>query len=65
MSIGLCVDLLIESDLLWSRYGIIDLGWRNEKEVWAVGGGGTMYVSMVKIFPHRPPRCDYALLMLR
>lgn len=27
------------------RYGIIDLAWRSDKEVWAVGGGGTMYVS--------------------
>jgi len=26
-------------------YGIIDLAWRSDKEVWAVGGGGTMYVS--------------------
>ena len=26
-------------------YGIIDLGWRNAQEIWAVGGGGTMYVS--------------------
>jgi len=26
-------------------YGIIDLAWKNEKEIWAVGGGGTMYVS--------------------
>lgn len=26
-------------------YGIIDLGWKDDKEIWAVGGGGTMYVS--------------------
>merc|ERR1711988_425309 len=27
-------------------YGIIDLGWNDvNKEVWAVGGGGTMFVS--------------------
>lgn len=26
-------------------YGIIDLGWKNAQEIWAVGGGGTMYVS--------------------
>jgi len=26
-------------------YGIIDLAWRNDNEIWAVGGGGTMYVS--------------------
>jgi photosystem II stability/assembly factor-like uncharacterized protein len=26
-------------------YGIIDLGWKDATEVWAVGGGGTMYVS--------------------
>merc|ERR1712070_1153353 len=26
-------------------YGIIDLGWKSSDEVWAVGGGGTMYVS--------------------
>lgn len=26
-------------------YGIIDLGWKDKSEIWAVGGGGTMYVS--------------------
>lgn len=26
-------------------YGIIDLGWKDKNEIWAVGGGGTMYVS--------------------
>jgi len=26
-------------------YGILDVGWRTDNEVWAVGGGGTMYVS--------------------
>lgn len=26
-------------------YGIIDVAWKDEQEVWAVGGGGTMYVS--------------------
>ena len=33
---------------LWNRYGIIDLGWKNAQEIWAVGGGGTMYVSKVR-----------------
>jgi len=27
-------------------YGIIDLGWKDANEIWAVGGGGTMYVSV-------------------
>mmetsp|Transcript_39192 Transcript_39192/g.61225 ORF Transcript_39192/g.61225 Transcript_39192/m.61225 type:complete len:411 (+) Transcript_39192:104-1336(+) len=26
-------------------YGILDCTWKDEKEVWAVGGGGTMYYS--------------------
>mmetsp|Transcript_18475 Transcript_18475/g.56743 ORF Transcript_18475/g.56743 Transcript_18475/m.56743 type:complete len:405 (-) Transcript_18475:72-1286(-) len=26
-------------------YGILDVAWRDDDEVWAVGGGGTMYVS--------------------
>jgi len=26
-------------------YGIIDLGWKDKGEIWAVGGGGTMYAS--------------------
>ena len=26
-------------------YGILDVAWRDDNEVWAVGGGGTMYVS--------------------
>ncbi|KAJ8609761.1 hypothetical protein CTAYLR_010731 [Chrysophaeum taylorii] len=26
-------------------YGILDVAWRTDDEVWAVGGGGTMYVS--------------------
>ncbi|KAJ1447041.1 photosynthesis system II assembly factor Ycf48/Hcf136-like domain-containing protein, partial [Pelagophyceae sp. CCMP2097] len=26
-------------------YGILDVAWKNAKEVWAVGGGGTLYVS--------------------
>jgi hypothetical protein len=25
--------------------GIIDVNWKDDKEVWAVGGAGTMYVS--------------------
>ena len=26
-------------------YGVLDLAWKSPTEVWAVGGGGTMYVS--------------------
>lgn len=26
-------------------YGILDVAWKDANEVWAVGGGGTMYVS--------------------
>lgn len=26
-------------------YGILDVAWKNDKEVWACGGGGTLYVS--------------------
>lgn len=25
--------------------GLIDVAWKDDKEVWAVGGGGVMYVS--------------------
>jgi len=34
-----------ESDIKTGGYGITDVVWRNEKEVWAVGGSNTMYVS--------------------
>jgi len=27
-------------------YGITDVAWKDENEVWAVGGGGTMFVSV-------------------
>jgi len=33
------------SSLNSGGYGILDVAWKNENEVWAVGGGGTMYVS--------------------
>mmetsp|Transcript_17806 Transcript_17806/g.54466 ORF Transcript_17806/g.54466 Transcript_17806/m.54466 type:complete len:106 (-) Transcript_17806:993-1310(-) len=26
-------------------YGVIDVAWKNDKEVWAVGGAGSMFVS--------------------
>jgi len=35
----------IEADIKTGGYGITDVGYRNEKEVWAVGGSNTMYVS--------------------
>jgi photosystem II stability/assembly factor-like uncharacterized protein len=35
-----------EADIKTGGYGITDVAWRNEKEVWAVGGSNTMYVSM-------------------
>jgi photosystem II stability/assembly factor-like uncharacterized protein len=34
-----------ESDIKTGGYGITDVAWRNPKEVWAVGGSNTMYVS--------------------
>jgi len=34
-----------EADIKTGGYGITDVGYRNEKEVWAVGGSNTMYVS--------------------
>jgi photosystem II stability/assembly factor-like uncharacterized protein len=34
-----------EADIKTGGYGITDVSWRNEKEVWAVGGSNTMYVS--------------------
>lgn len=33
------------SSLNSGGYGILDVAWRTKSEVWAVGGGGTMYVS--------------------
>eukprot|EP00558_Chaetoceros_sp_UNC1202_P010598 CAMPEP_0197234170 /NCGR_PEP_ID=MMETSP1429-20130617/1985_1 /TAXON_ID=49237 /ORGANISM="Chaetoceros sp., Strain UNC1202" /LENGTH=389 /DNA_ID=CAMNT_0042692515 /DNA_START=92 /DNA_END=1261 /DNA_ORIENTATION=+ len=35
----------IEADIKTGGYGITDVSYRNEKEVWAVGGSNTMYVS--------------------
>lgn len=35
----------VEADIKTGGYGITDVVWRNEKEVWAVGGSNTMYVS--------------------
>ena len=35
-----------EADIKTGGYGITDVAYRNEKEVWAVGGSNTMYVSM-------------------
>jgi len=34
-----------EAKLNSGGYGILDVAWKNKDEVWAVGGGGTMYVS--------------------
>ncbi len=34
-----------EADIKTGGYGITDVGYRTEKEVWAVGGSNTMYVS--------------------
>lgn len=36
----------VEADIKTGGYGITDVAWRTEKEVWAVGGSNTMYVSM-------------------
>jgi len=35
----------VEADIKTGGYGITDVGYRNDKEVWAVGGSNTMYVS--------------------
>jgi len=34
-----------EANIKTGGYGITDVAWRSEKEVWAVGGSNTMYVS--------------------
>lgn len=34
-----------EANIKTGGYGITDVAWRNDNEVWAVGGSGTMYVS--------------------
>jgi len=34
-----------ESNIKTGGFGITDVAWRNKKEVWAVGGSNTMYVS--------------------
>lgn len=36
----------VEADIKTGGYGITDVAWRSPKEVWAVGGSNTMYVSM-------------------
>ncbi|GFH49405.1 hypothetical protein CTEN210_05881 [Chaetoceros tenuissimus] len=35
----------IEADIKTGGYGITDVGYRSDNEVWAVGGSNTMYVS--------------------
>mmetsp|Transcript_27881 Transcript_27881/g.46230 ORF Transcript_27881/g.46230 Transcript_27881/m.46230 type:complete len:407 (+) Transcript_27881:28-1248(+) len=35
----------VEADIKTGGYGITDVMWRTDKEVWAVGGSNTMYVS--------------------
>ena len=35
----------IEANIKTGGYGITDVAWRNDDEVWAVGGSNTMYVS--------------------
>jgi len=34
-----------EANIKTGGYGITDVAWRNDNEVWAVGGSNTMYVS--------------------
>lgn len=36
----------IEADIKTGGYGLTDVAFRNSKEVWAVGGSNTMYVSL-------------------
>jgi photosystem II stability/assembly factor-like uncharacterized protein len=35
----------VEAEIKTGGYGITDVSWRDAKEVWAVGGSNTMYVS--------------------
>lgn len=35
----------VEANIKTGGYGITDVAWRNDNEVWAVGGSNTMYVS--------------------
>lgn len=35
----------VEADIKTAGYGITDVAWKDDKEVWAVGGSNTMYVS--------------------
>lgn len=35
----------VEADIKTGGYGLTDVAWRNDDEVWAVGGSNTMYVS--------------------
>eukprot|EP00816_Leptocylindrus_hargravesii_P001915 CAMPEP_0196811850 /NCGR_PEP_ID=MMETSP1362-20130617/20095_1 /TAXON_ID=163516 /ORGANISM="Leptocylindrus danicus, Strain CCMP1856" /LENGTH=400 /DNA_ID=CAMNT_0042187239 /DNA_START=89 /DNA_END=1291 /DNA_ORIENTATION=+ len=36
----------VEANIKTGGYGITDVAWRSDNEVWAVGGSNTMYVSM-------------------
>jgi len=36
----------VEANIKTGGYGITDVAWRSNDEVWAVGGSNTMYVSM-------------------
>ena len=33
----------VESTIKTGGYGITDVAWRNDKEIWAVGGSNTLY----------------------
>lgn len=35
----------VESTIKTGGYGITDVAWRNDKEIWAVGGSNTIYSS--------------------
>lgn len=34
-----------DSKIRSGGYGILDVTWKDDEEVWAVGGGGSMFVS--------------------
>ena len=36
----------VEATIKTGGYGITDVAWRNDKEIWAVGGSNTIYSSI-------------------
>jgi photosystem II stability/assembly factor-like uncharacterized protein len=45
-AIHVCQCVLCLTNKQTGGYGIIDVAWKDDKETWAVGGGGNLWVSV-------------------